>query len=871
MGRSGRSGRTRGLVGAVALAVGVAVAAPAGAVEGAVPLDLEVFVGGVAANAAPGPEVDAGSTITVTYEIRNSSSEWLWSLYLYQEGVGRVTCPERHVAPNSLMVCEAQLTAQAGERSLEAFATAWPTSGGVEDSESVHYTGATAPAPSQFVNLALGRPATQSSTTQWQTGTAAGLAVDGNTEGHRDAGSVAMTYRVSEAWWEVDLGKVQNIDHVVLWNRTDCCSERLQKFHVFVSDTPFEVKDIKNTQTQPGVSDFYHQDAANRKTVVPVNRTGRYVRIQLDYFDAVLALAEVEVMGRPGNAVPPPPPSATLSLDVSVNGDDADASPGPTIEPGAPLQFRYDITNTGNRRLWSLYVWHDGVGRIDCPSRDLAVGATVTCSVERVGASGTRTDQVSAQAWDDDGAEAFDLEAIHYVVSGGDPATAPGVDVEVLVDGHDADQGPGPEFAFGAPITFTYRVRNVGTGELWGLYLEHGGMGTITCPDRHLLPGAAVECSKTATAAAGGYAATVVGSAWDAVGTRASDAADVHYSGVVSTDGVALTLEALVGGADADVAPGPMIARGGTAALSFEIQNTGAETLWGLWVNLPGFGSVTCAERQLAPGASTICTSNLSPPSGTYGGSARATAYNSAGEAVEALDPFHFFVPESNDASVRIEFLVDGLDGDNPAGPRIREGEVMTFSYLVANVGGTELTGIQVTDTEVGAIDCPETAIQPGEVLVCTRTRVATLIETSIVATVRTDQNVAANERLYYHVKPFGREDQIILEVTINGVGADSGSGPNLAAGETAVIRYVLSNHANTATVWSAEILDPWVPIGDLACSGGPTLGHYQSMVCTATIVVQEGQQSNLVVGHAWSNNGPRLDASDRLNYVGVV
>jgi hypothetical protein len=136
---------------------------------------------------------------------------------------------------------------------------------------------------------------------------------------------------------------------------------------------------------------------------------------------------------------------------------------------------------------------------------------------------------------------------------------------------------------------------------------------------------------------------------------------------------------------------------------------------------------------------------------------------------------------------------------------------------------------------------------------------------------VRTDEGVADNERLYYHVKPYGREDQIILEVSINGVDADSVPGPNLRVGETAVIRYVLSNRANTATVWSAEILDPWVPIGQLSCSGGPMLGHYQSMVCTATIVIQEGQQSNLVVGHAWSNNGPRLDASDRVNYVGVA
>ena len=71
--------------------------------------------------------------------------------------------------------------------------------------------------------------------------------------------------------------------------------------------------------------------------------------------------------------------------------------------------------------------------------------------------------------------------------------------------------------------------------------------------------------------------------------------------------------------------------------------------------------------------------------------------------------------------------------------------------------------------------------------------------------------------------------------------------------------------------MWSAEILDPRVPAGQMSCSGGPTLGHYQSMICTATIVVEGGQWSNLVIGHAWSNNGPRLDASDRIHYYGIL
>ena len=860
----------RSLVVSVVLVAGLVVAAPAGAVENAAPLDLEVFVNGTAAHAAPGPDVVAGEPITVTYEVRNSSNQWLWSLYLYQDGVGRVTCPERHVAPNALVVCETTMTAAAGARALGAFATAWPDSGSAEDSEVVHYNGTTPP-PSGLTNLALGKVASQSGTTQWETGTGAGRAVDGNTDGHRDGGSVATTYRVSEAWWEVDLGKVQQIDHVILWNRTDCCSDRLQKFHVFVSDVPFQVKDIKGTKSQVGVSDFYQAAPAGRTAAVGVNRTGRYLRVQLDYFDAVLALAEVEVMGTAGAVAPPSPATSQLSLDVSVNGDDADTTPGPAIEPGAPVQFRYSVTNTGTRSLWALYVWHEGVGRVDCPTRNLAAGASVICVVDQVAAVGTRTDQVTAQAWDDAGFEAADVEAVHFVVSDGGATPQPAIDLEALVAGVDADTAPGPELTFGAPVTFTYRVRNVGTEELWALYLEHQGLGVITCPERHLLPGDQVDCERVATVGAGAYSATVSASAWDAIGARASAADPVHYTSVVVADAAPLTLVASVGTNDADTAPGPMVPRGSSAPLRFRVHNTGVEELWGLWVTVPGFGAVSCPARHLVPGAETVCTANVIPPPGSYGGNARAIAYNAAGVAIEAADPVYFFMPESNEARVRIDFLVDGLNGDNPSGPRIREGEVMTFSYVVANVGGVELTGIRVTDTDVGAISCPQNTVLPGEVLICTRTRVATLIETSIDATVRSNQSVSDVERLYYHVKPYGREDRLILEVSINGIDADSGPGPNLPAGSTAVIRYVLTNDANTATVWSAEILDPWVLVGTPSCSGGPTLGHKQSMVCTATIVVQAGPQSNIVVGHAWSNNGPRLDASDRVNYVGVV
>ena len=194
----------------------------------------------------------------------------------------------------------------------------------------------------------------------------------------------------------------------------------------------------------------------------------------------------------------------------------------------------------------------------------------------------------------------------------------------------------------------------------------------------------------------------------------------------------------------------------------------------------------------------------------------------------------------------------------------------MTFTYLVTNTGGVPLSGIAVSDDRVGVITCPAASIAPGQTLVCTRRLTAQLIETSILARVDTAQGASDTERLYYHVKPYGREDELILEVTINGIDADAAPGPALPVGTTATIRYILTNNANQATMWSAQVVDPRLPAGAMSCSGGPTLGHYQSMVCTATIRITAGQWSNQVAGYAWSNNGPRLDASDRVHYYGM-
>ncbi len=139
-------------------------------------------------------------------------------------------------------------------------------------------------------NLALGKPATESSTYPYSILVAASYAVDGNTDGEFLNGSTTHTNIEQGAWWQVDLGSKKNINEIIIYNRIDCCANRLSNYQVSISD-----KADFSTHT-------YQQDfhvAPNPKTNIKLDapgKQGRYVRIQL-LDKNYLSLAEVQVIG----------------------------------------------------------------------------------------------------------------------------------------------------------------------------------------------------------------------------------------------------------------------------------------------------------------------------------------------------------------------------------------------------------------------------------------------------------------------------------------------------------------------------------------------------------------------------------------------
>ena len=136
-------------------------------------------------------------------------------------------------------------------------------------------------------NVARNGTARQSSTFR---GADASRAIDGNTNGRWNNGSVSHTSGdESSAWWEVTLNSEESVDRIVIHNRTDnCCIDRLSGYVVMAwnADGGRTVRRVMSTSPNPSVT-------------IPLK--GQMIsRVRITSFlpNTALNLAEVEVFAR---------------------------------------------------------------------------------------------------------------------------------------------------------------------------------------------------------------------------------------------------------------------------------------------------------------------------------------------------------------------------------------------------------------------------------------------------------------------------------------------------------------------------------------------------------------------------------------------
>ncbi len=94
---------------------------------------------------------------------------------------------------------------------------------------------------------------------------------------------MSHTGQIQYAWLDVDLASAQPVESVVVWNRTDCCADRLKDYWVFLSEEPFPASATPQELAQsPRVWSRRILSAPSPSQQVDVGgRSARYVRVQL--------------------------------------------------------------------------------------------------------------------------------------------------------------------------------------------------------------------------------------------------------------------------------------------------------------------------------------------------------------------------------------------------------------------------------------------------------------------------------------------------------------------------------------------------------------------------------------------------------------
>ena len=160
-------------------------------------------------------------------------------------------------------------------------------------------------------NVAPLGKATQSSDFGHET---AARAIDGNTNGIWGSGSVQSTQSDSGngvgngfAWWQVALDQDYLVSDITVWNRTDCCVDRLRAFTVSLWDNHVQVWSGSFSEGNGPTPNF---------TFFAIGKVGDMVRVQLDRQD-YLHMAEVEVVQ---GVVPEPGTYALMLAGLALVG-----------------------------------------------------------------------------------------------------------------------------------------------------------------------------------------------------------------------------------------------------------------------------------------------------------------------------------------------------------------------------------------------------------------------------------------------------------------------------------------------------------------------------------------------------------------------
>jgi hypothetical protein len=416
-------------------------------------IDIEKYINGDDADAAPGLALVEGDALTFEFVVRNTGNVDLTNLEVVDNVLG-VICGASFLAVDDSFTCSVSGgSALVGEHTNIGTVTGVYDGATVSDNDPAVYTATPAFIPSPLVDI-------EKYINGDDADAAPGLAlVEGD----------ALTFEFV----------VRNIGNVALTN-LEVVDDVLG---VICGASFLAVDDSFTCSVSGGAAQV--GEHTNIGTV-----TASYNGNPLSDSDPAVYTAEPAFV-----------PAPAIDIEKFVNNDDADLPTGPLVTEGDLVTFEFTTTNTGNVDLTDVAVVDNVLGAI-CGVGFLGVGDSFTCTATAPAAAGQHTNIGTATGSyagtgvsDSDPGNYFGKEIF---------VPKPGLDLEKLVNGEDADAAPGVYVTPGSTVTFTYIVKNTGNVDLTNIIVADNVIGII-CKIASLPVGASYTCTKTATAIAGQY------------------------------------------------------------------------------------------------------------------------------------------------------------------------------------------------------------------------------------------------------------------------------------------------------------------------------------------------------------------------------
>ncbi len=207
----------------------------------------------------------------------------------------------------------------------------------------------------------------------------------------------------------------------------------------------------------------------------------------------------------------------SISIELLVNNDDADSSPGPVLAPGSAIEWTYVVSVNGSTKLYDFIVTDTSGTNPDCDidgdgtpdgfnlhPGPLTAGDSFICKTTGAAAGSASVPYQTTgavKAVDSTATQVFEASDPAYYSSFAPFSPEPAVSIEAAINGTDADTSPGPAIPEGQPAEWKFVVTNTGNVALADMTVTDDVGVDANCGDGTnvisgpVAPGASITCT----------------------------------------------------------------------------------------------------------------------------------------------------------------------------------------------------------------------------------------------------------------------------------------------------------------------------------------------------------------------------------------